>query len=262
MPRLRLDPERTRAAVIGQWAAVERLVDAVPDEAFGRPTRLGDWTVAELVAHLARNPSHIVRMLASPPAADARRLDATTYYDDAGEQAGDIAARARRLAQGLEPAELRREVREQTGAAVELVTSLPDSAWLAAHGGVITLTDYLPSRCVEGCVHALDLAAAVGVDPGLHTDAVAVATSLLAAVLARRAPGRSVELRIPPHAAVQAVEGPRHTRGTPPNIVETDPVSWLELATGRVGWPEAVAAGRVSASGERADLAAYLPLLR
>lgn len=78
--------------------------------------------------------------------------------------------------------------------------------------------------------------------------------------LAARAPGRSVEVRVPPYAAVQCVEGPRHTRGTPPNVVETDPRTWLELATGRVTWADATAAGKVAASGSRADLSALLPL--
>ncbi len=78
--------------------------------------------------------------------------------------------------------------------------------------------------------------------------------------LADVAPGNSVEVRVPPDGAVQAVEGPRHTRGTPPNVVETDPATWLALATGRTTWDEAVAAGRVHASGERADLSALLPL--
>ena len=78
--------------------------------------------------------------------------------------------------------------------------------------------------------------------------------------LAQQVPGRSVELRVPPHVAVQLVPGPRHTRGTPPNVVETDPATWLLLATGRLSWAEAVTDGRVSASGNRADLAAYLPL--
>lgn len=81
------------------------------------------------------------------------------------------------------------------------------------------------------------------------------------AVLAERAPGRSVEVRVPPHAAAQVVAGVRHTRGTPPAVVETDADTWLELATGRTRWSAAVAAGRVRASGERTDLSPYLPLL-
>jgi uncharacterized SCP-like protein len=80
--------------------------------------------------------------------------------------------------------------------------------------------------------------------------------------LAQLAPGHSVEVRVPPFAAVQCVEGPRHTRGTPPNVVETDPRTWLELATGTLTWPAAVEAGRIAASGNRADLSAHLPILR
>lgn len=88
-----------------------------------------------------------------------------------------------------------------------------------------------------------------------------VATRFLLEELAERAPGGSVEVRVPPYGVTQCIAGPRHTRGTPPNVVETDPRTWLDLSTGRVGWSEAVAAARVSASGERADLAALLPLL-
>jgi uncharacterized SCP-like protein len=78
--------------------------------------------------------------------------------------------------------------------------------------------------------------------------------------LAQQVPGRSVELRVPPYVAVQCVPGPRHTRGTPPNVVETDAATWLRLATGRADWVTAVAEGTVSASGNRADLSAHLPL--
>ena len=78
--------------------------------------------------------------------------------------------------------------------------------------------------------------------------------------LVARAPGRSVEVRVPPYAAAQVIEGPRHTRGTPTNVVETDPQTWLALVTGRATWAEAVASGAVRASGQRADLTAYLPL--
>jgi len=78
--------------------------------------------------------------------------------------------------------------------------------------------------------------------------------------LAQQVPGRSVEVRVPPFVAVQCVPGPRHTRGTPPNVVETDAATWLRMATGALTWAEAVAAGKVSASGNRADLSALLPL--
>ena len=96
-------------------------------------------------------------------------------------------------------------------------------------------------------------------EPARTELARAVRLSLRA--LAQVAPGATVEVRVPPFAAVQCVAGPRHTRGTPPNVVETDPRTWLELATARVTWPEAIATGRVTASGSRADVSAWLPLV-
>jgi uncharacterized SCP-like protein len=99
-----------------------------------------------------------------------------------------------------------------------------------------------------------------GAQPDRATLAEAVRLSLR--TLAELAPGNSVEVRVPPFAAVQCVEGPRHTRGTPGNVVETDPRTWLELALGDLQWTEAVAAGRVAASGLRADLGSLLPLVR
>jgi hypothetical protein len=82
------------------------------------------------------------------------------------------------------------------------------------------------------------------------------------AVLEDRAPGHSVEVRVPPYAAVQVIPGVRHTRGTPPAVVEMDATTWIALATGDVAWYDAEAAGRLVASGERADLGPWLPLHR
>jgi hypothetical protein len=87
------------------------------------------------------------------------------------------------------------------------------------------------------------------------------AVRALLAELARIAPGRSVEVRIPPFGAIQCVAGPRHTRGTPPNVVETDAMTWLLVATGRLAWRVAVTSGKVRASGIRTDLSEYLPLV-
>lgn len=88
----------------------------------------------------------------------------------------------------------------------------------------------------------------------------ATAVRFLLEQLAAEAEGGTVEVRVPPHGAVQAVAGPRHTRGTPPNVVETDAATWIALATGVLTWTDARAAGRVSASGSRADLSEVLPL--
>ena len=91
-------------------------------------------------------------------------------------------------------------------------------------------------------------------------DTTATAVRWLLQVLAENAEGNTVEVRVPPFGAVQAIEGPRHTRGTPPNVIETDAATWLALATGTLSWADAVAQGVIAASGTRADLTAYLPL--
>jgi hypothetical protein len=99
-------------------------------------------------------------------------------------------------------------------------------------------------------------------DRGAEPDRIVLrdAVRVLLAELARRAPGRSVEVRIPPFGAIQCVAGPRHTRGTPPNVVETDPMTFLLVATARLTWDDAVASGKVHASGIRTDLSGLLPL--
>ena len=91
--------------------------------------------------------------------------------------------------------------------------------------------------------------------PTLSAAPAVPSTSTVASVT-----GRSVEVRVPPYAAAQVVPGVRHTRGTPPAVVELDAETWIALATGELGWSEAVADGRIRASGERADLSPYLPL--
>jgi hypothetical protein len=123
--------------------------------------------------------------------------------------------------------------------------------------------DWLNTRVVELVVHADDLSRSVpDRDPvPMHRAALASAVRLLAEILAARAPGRSVEVRVSPFVAVQAIAGQRHTRGTPPNVVETDPLTWIRLATGRIGWADALDAGSITASGTRANLDAQLPLM-
>ncbi|MDG4821940.1 sterol carrier family protein [Asanoa sp. WMMD1127] len=99
------------------------------------------------------------------------------------------------------------------------------------------------------------------VDAGESPDTATLRDAVRALLtdLAKRAPGRSVEVRIPPYGAIQAIPGPRHTRGTPSNVVETDGVTWVLVASGRLPWADAVAQGKIKASGIRADLSAYLP---
>jgi hypothetical protein len=91
---------------------------------------------------------------------------------------------------------------------------------------------------------------------GTDRDDLRAATKHTLALLQAKAPGSSVEIRVPPFAAVQAIAGRRHTRGTPPAVVETDALTWIALARGRLSWADA----KVEASGERSDLSALLPL--
>ncbi|MFE3454120.1 sterol carrier family protein [Nonomuraea sp. NPDC059194] len=114
------------------------------------------------------------------------------------------------------------------------------------------------SALVDACVAAVLAAYDKGLKP--EREAGRFAVRLLLDRLVEKAPGRTVEVRVPPYAAVQCVEGPRHTRGTPPNVIETDPRTWLLLAVGRLTWSDAMAAGAVLASGARADLSDHLPV--
>ena len=97
--------------------------------------------------------------------------------------------------------------------------------------------------------------------PSLDRTTLALAVRYTLQLLAEQSPGGAVEVRVPPYAAVQCIEGPRHTRGTPPNVVETDAATWLALATGRLDWEDARASGRVHASGQRADLTGAVPVI-
>lgn len=252
-----------RAGLIGQWQRLAEVIDSLPDEAFELPTRLGDWRLAQLVSHLAGNVENLLRALDLPPPPVAT-LDAYSYYDDSADDAAEIAAEARSKTAGVTPAELRARLRAAVPAATAALSETTDPHRVVrVASGALLLSDFLVSRAVEGVVHGLDLAAATGTPPAAEPTAMTAAVRLLAGILVRRTPGRSVELRVPgPNGvAVQCVEGPRHTRGTPPNVVETEVRSWLELATGRLSWSTAIADGRVRASGSRADLSAYLPLL-
>ncbi len=254
--------DELRAGVVGQWERLAVVVDALPDDAFERPTRLGDWRVAQLVAHLAGNAEYLLHALTGPRPT-AATLDPYNYYDGAAAQAPAIARRAHDATAAVTPEEQRERLRAAAPAmAAALADAAPDER-IRVNLGDVRLADFLATRAVEGVVHGLDLAAATGTPPAAEPTAVSAAVRLLAGVLVRRAPGRSVELRVAGTGGVaaQCVEGPRHTRGTPPNAVETDPASWLELATGRLWWDEAVRDGRLQASGSRADLSAYLPLL-
>ncbi|WP_375477663.1 sterol carrier family protein [uncultured Jatrophihabitans sp.] len=241
-------------------ALVEWLVE-VPDVDFARPSALPGWTVGALVAHLARSNDNLPARLRAPARGDvaASLADYVRGYRAAAQE---IAAHGRSAGEAATPAELRAALR--TGAEIRAAgAQVADRAVVEGPRGLLTALDWTTSRVIELVTHADDLSRSLPEqDPApLLRPALAETVRALAHLLAAQAPGRSVELRIPPFVAVQAIAGPRHTRGTPPNVVETDAVTWLRLATGRLPFADAVVAAKARASGNRADLTPYLPVL-
>jgi len=258
VPKLRFDLDVVARGVIAQLRHLEAAVATLEPADFELPTRLGDWRVAELVAHLGA--SNLGPALSAESAVTAK-VDALDWAVQCAAAAAEVNERAQAFSDEARPAELRQMIRRTHDTVSESLADPDPSFIVPARWGAIRLADYLATRCVELTVHSLDLADAIDRKVAMDRDALAVAVRLLAQVLSTVAPGRAVELRIPPFAAVQAIEGPRHTRGTPGSVVETDGETWLELATGRTEWADAVTHGRVSASGERSDLSSVLPIL-
>ncbi|MCX5247206.1 maleylpyruvate isomerase family mycothiol-dependent enzyme [Streptomyces sp. NBC_00201] len=253
------DPAKIRAAILSQFTHVREAVAFLSPEQLAGPTRLGAWTVRDLAAHLAMALETVSLGLGSEEPSKPE-LTLTEWPFATAPRAAAIADRTRDFAEANPDLDA---LYARTGErfTASLATA-PEARLLAARTGAMTLADYLVTRTVELVVHTDDLNAAVpGLDVPYDRQALAACTRLLADALAVKAPGGSTEVRIPPYAVVQCVEGPRHTRGTPPNVVETDPLTWIRLATGRVTWPEAVENAQVSASGERADLGGLLPLM-
>jgi uncharacterized protein (TIGR03083 family) len=254
------DPTKTRVAVLAQLGNVREAVRTLDGDQLALPTRLGDWTVRDLAAHITMAVETVSRNLErdEPDKAELSLLD---WPFATAARADDIDEDTRELARANPDLDA---LYDRTGRRLaERLAAAPDNRLLAARTGSMTLADYLVTRTVELVVHTDDLNAAVpGLDIPHNRHALAACTRLLADALAVKAPGASTEVRVPPYAVVQCVAGPRHTRGTPPNVVETDPLTWIRLATGRKEWRTALADAEVSASGERADLGGLLPLMR
>ncbi|MFE2059731.1 sterol carrier family protein [Streptomyces sp. NPDC056465] len=255
------DVTRTRTAVLAQFAHVRDSVRALTPEQLALPGP-GEWTVRELVAHMTMALEGVSRAMELPEPAGGPKPGTALLewpFSTAGRARG-IADGARELAAGhpclsalYDATAARFEELVPVTAAGDRLVSTP--------AGTMRLGDFLVTRTVELVVHTDDLHRATGLDIPYDRQALAACTRLLADALADRAPGGSVEVRVPPFAVVQCIGGPKHTRGTPPNVVETDPLTWIRLATGRTGWAEALESAQVSASGERADLAPLLPLM-
>ncbi|MBT2507348.1 maleylpyruvate isomerase family mycothiol-dependent enzyme [Streptomyces sp. ISL-98] len=251
------DSAKTRAAVLAQFEHVRAAVLTLTPEQLEEPTRLGDWTVRDLAAHIAMVMGTVSRYLAMPE--PVRREVALLDWPFATViAAGQVDEDTRAIAASAEPGELF----ARTDAAIqEALPGTSDERLVPSRFGGMRLGDFLVTRTVELIVHTDDLNDATGLGIPYDKHALAACTRLLADALAVKAPGGSVEVRVPPYAVVQCVEGPRHTRGTPPNVVETDPLTWIRLATGRMEWSAALENAQVSASGERSDLSELLPVL-
>ncbi|HEY8729309.1 MAG TPA: sterol carrier family protein [Acidothermaceae bacterium] len=241
---------------IAQWRSIAAAVELLPDDEFDRPSTLPGWQVADLVAHLAMCAGAPARWLAEPTPAKAE-VNAAAYFLCLQDAADDVDARTRERARDKTPMQLRADVRAAVDELVAVVATTDPARVIPTRLAPMRFDEFLITRCVEGVVHGLDL------DPPVSPDspALKLVTKALLAALVVKAPGHTVEMRVPPFAAVQCVEGPRHTRGTPSNVVETDAVTWVRLATGRLGWSDAIGDGRLRASGERSDISGLLPLL-
>jgi uncharacterized protein (TIGR03083 family) len=258
----RYDQAQVRAALLAQTDEIAGWLAGLDDAAWSAPSVLPDWTVTVLVGHLAGVVRSASGLLARPspdrPLPLAEHLPPESAVPDDDDRTEEAALWA-----DATPAAVLDAFRAAAQAARETLEAVPLPSTVIISRGPAAVTDLLLTRVWELVVHGDDLARSVPDRPGPAFVPAAVRLTVrgLADLLAARAPGRSVELRVPPYTAVQCIDGPRHTRGTPPNVVETDPVTWYRLATGRITWAEAMANGAVRASGERSDLSGYLPVL-
>lgn len=251
---------RTAAAMALWRAQAELLVDwfdGLDDAAFSALSVLDGWDMRTLLGHLVLVVDRGGRALAMPTSEPA--APAAEYVQRYRRDVAAIAERTQEVTADRSPAELINALR----AATEALPDDPPARTVVGGRGPIGALDWIVTRVVDLVVHADDLARSrpEHAPAPLHPGALAQAVRTLAEIFAAQAPGRSVELRVPPYVAVQAVAGPRHTRGTPPNVVETEPLTWLRVATGRVSFADALAGGTLRASGARADLTPYLPVL-
>ncbi len=253
-------------ALGAQWTLLVDAFATLTADELDRPSVLDGWRVRELAAHLARTAGSMTGLRPAPAGTPPRTLAA--YVSRYSGSATDIADDARDRASVETPEQLVEAMaagsaEQVAGFVREAAAPNAERAVLSAPRGPLRLVDVVLTRLVEVVTHADDLARSLAEPPDGLVDraGLRIVCRTLADALADRAPGRTVELRVPPYAAVQCVAGPRHTRGTPPNVVETDPLTWLRLATGRVRWADVAGTPALHASGERADLSGLLPLL-
>jgi uncharacterized protein (TIGR03083 family) len=255
-----LDAFRAEWDVLRAWIG-DLLDDPHADELLARPSELEGWTVADLVAHVAQG----VRPLAGAKTAPrgTRPQTVAEYVSGYEASAAGIADATRTLTASAPDLAALLDDRFAEAIAVADGLGTDERLVVTVKRGPVRLGDLLVTRLFELVVHGDDLARSLPERPAPEHDrtALRLVVRALLDVLAERAPGSAVEVRVPPFAAVQCVEGGSHTRGTPPNVIETDPLTWVRLASGRTPWGAAVSSGRVLASGRRADLERWIPLL-
>lgn len=255
-------PERVGDALLAQVESVRLAARQLTPEQLARSSGLYGWDVRTLLAHITGQIDALPRLLAEPaPIATRPEADLNDWAVSTGGISAAVDETTRRDAAATPD-----QVAAVDAAAEELdavlETAIREDLLLPHRFGAMRALDFTVTRVVELLVHSDDLARATGVAVRLDRQALAITVRVLADALAAKAPGASTELRIPPFAAVQCLPGPRHTRGTPPNVVETDPLTWVRLATGRTTWAAATAAARLKPSGDRAaTLADHLPVL-
>ena len=256
----RVDPGQVGRAVIAQADLIAAWLSGLPPSAWRTPSVLPGWTITELAQHLAMSLRATHTVLADPSPDEPIGVD--RYVSGYAAAAPQLLERERSGTAGRDPADVLAGLYAEREAAAPAIADPPPVRAVAGPRGPLSPADWLVTRAIEMVVHADDLSRSLPDRPPVEVDrtALRLVTQACADLMATRAPGRSLELRVPPYAAVQCVEGPRHTRGTPPNVVETDPLTWIRLAAGRLDWREAVTSGAVRASGERADLTGWLPL--
>ncbi|MCT2589475.1 maleylpyruvate isomerase family mycothiol-dependent enzyme [Streptomyces sp. N2-109] len=255
------DARRVREALAAQVEAVAGAAHRCTPEQRALPSGLPGWDVHQLLVHIALQIDALPRLLALPePAARAPEVDLSRWARSTAALAAALDEQTRRDAAGTaDPAARIDEA--VTALEPVLESAVRTDLLLPQDFGAMRALDFTVTRLVELVVHSDDLARATGLAVPLDRQALASTVRLLADALAAKAPGGTVEVRIPPFAVTQCIEGPRHTRGTPPHVVETNPLTWLRLATGRITWDEALAAGTLTASGDRANLRPHLPVL-
>ncbi|MBA0053587.1 maleylpyruvate isomerase family mycothiol-dependent enzyme [Streptomyces sp. AJS327] len=255
------DPAMVRKALIGQLEAVAEGARQLTPEQRALPSGLPGWDVHALLVHIALQIDAVPRMLGAPaPRVAKPEVSLASWAWATAGAAAELDDQARSEAAGSPDGVARIEAAIADLEPV-LEAAVREDVLVPHPGGAMRVLDFTVTRLVELVVHSDDLTRATGTPVRLNRQALASTVRLLVDALAAKAPGRSVELRVPPFAVTQCVEGPRHTRGTPPNVVEADAITWIRLATGRTDWAAALATGRLTASGERADLGGHLPVL-